>query len=58
MVGTSQEKRFAPFPEPSIAHVLLARAEAGKSADKIHARARATAPAPPHQPMRTEEAPE
>lgn len=49
MVGTSQEKRFAPFPEPSIAHVILARAEAGKSADKIHLGFRAKRREPPKQ---------
>jgi fatty-acyl-CoA synthase len=36
MTAPSPQRRFVPFAEPSIAHVILARAAASGTADKVH----------------------
>jgi acyl-CoA synthetase (AMP-forming)/AMP-acid ligase II len=49
MPASSQQRRFAPFPEPSIAHVILARAGAAGTAEKVHLGLRSKRRAPPRE---------
>jgi acyl-CoA synthetase (AMP-forming)/AMP-acid ligase II len=49
MPVSRQQRRFAPFPEPSIAHVIVARAGAAATAEKVHLSLRAKRRQPPRQ---------